>query len=318
MKTFILVEHQDGALKSASVELLSWAKSQNFEAYAMAVGPSAEGAAKSCGGWGVKKAFFVEGGDILNTAQEALVPAISRLITEHGFELILATASIGNRDILLRVGAEVSAGIATDCAALQLSEGQLVAQKPLYAGKCQARVSFLHCAIKMVLMRPNQLEKSPSSDQPCEVEGLAIQPVVGKIKRRSVTKAQSSRPDLTEAKIVVSGGRGLKEAANFKLLEDLADPLGAAVGASRAVADAGWVPHSMQVGQTGKTVAPALYIACGLSGAIQHLAGMSASRVIVAINSDPDAPIFQKSSYGIVGDLFEVVPKLTEEVRKVL
>lgn len=167
-------------------------------------------------------------------------------------------------------------------------------------------------------MRPNQIPLSSVSAAAGTVVEHQLPALDLKTVVQEVVRGAGAKLDLTEANIIISGGRGLKEAGNFKLLNELADVLGATVGASRAVVDAGWVGHDMQVGQTGKTVAPTLYIAVGLSGAIQHLAGMSGSKVIVAINNDANAPIFQKATYGIVGDLFEVVPKLTEEFRKVL
>jgi electron transfer flavoprotein alpha subunit len=233
---------------------------------------------------------------------------------------VLASSTMLARDLFPRVAAHVGVGVASDCTQLEVtSDGNVKARRPMYAGKCTAEVSFENSPTKIVLMRANQL--------PVVAASVAKTPSVTELAAstkdlhtiiKDVVKGTSGKLDLTEANIIVSGGRGMKEAANFKLLEELADVLGATVGASRAVVDAGWVPHTMQVGQTGKTVAPTLYIAAGVSGAIQHLAGMSGSKVIVAINKDANAPIFQKATYGIVGDVMEVLPKLTEEFKKLM
>ena len=217
------------------------------------------------------------------------------------------------------MAARLGAGIASDCTELNISGDTVTATKPLYSGKCFATAAFENTALKIVLMRANQLPVTAAdSSKTATVVDLAATTPDLKTLIKEIVKGTSEKLDLTEANIIVSGGRGLKEAANFKILNDLADVLGATVGASRAVVDAGWVSHGMQVGQTGKTVAPTLYIAVGISGAIQHLAGMSGSKVIVAINSDAGAPIFQKATYGIVGDALEIVPKLTEEFKKAL
>ena len=210
-------------------------------------------------------------------------------------------------------------GVVNDGVELKIQDGQVIVSKPLFAGKCFAQASFTNSSTQIVMMRANQLPVGPADNsKKAEVTELSFSKPDLKTLVKEIVKGASEKLDLTEANIIVSGGRGLKEAGNFKLIQDLAAVLGATVGASRAVVDDGWVPHGMQVGQTGKTVAPTLYIAVGISGAIQHLAGMSGSKVIVAINSDPNAPIFQKATYGIVGDLFQVVPALTEEFKKVL
>lgn len=216
------------------------------------------------------------------------------------------------------MAARLKSSVLSDCTELSFDGDKAVVKRPVYSGKAFAKMTFDQSPVQFVLMRANQLPVEDLSGGSASVTKHGAPAVDLKTLIQDVVKGTSEKLDLTEANVIVSGGRGLKEAGNFKLLHDLADTLGATVGASRAVVDAGWVSHGMQVGQTGKTVAPSLYIAVGISGAIQHLAGMSGAKVIVAINNDPNAPIFQKATYGIVGDLFDVVPKLTEEFKKAL
>ena len=198
-------------------------------------------------------------------------------------------------------------------------QGNLIARRPIYAGKAYVEVGF-EGRPQMASVRPNAFPMPAPAAQKAPVERVKaeVKPEEVRTAVKEFVKTAGERPELTEADIIVSGGRGMKAAENFKILEELADVLGAAVGASRAAVDAGWRPQSDQVGQTGKTVSPNLYIACGISGAIQHLAGMGTSKYIVAINKDPEAPIFQKADYGIVADLFDAVPVMTEELKKLL
>jgi len=219
------------------------------------------------------------------------------------------------KDVAPRVALRLDAGLASDCIALRSEGGEIIATRPVFAGKALLDVR-ISTPVKVFTLRPNTFDAAEESGD-ARVE-LRTVPLEGADLVTTVLemKVAAGRPDVTEADIIVSGGRGMKGPEHFQLIERLADALGAGVGASRAVVDAGWRPHDEQVGQTGKTVSPSLYIACGISGAVQHLAGMSTSRYIVAINRDKDAPIFQIADYGIVGDVFEILPALTEELKK--
>lgn len=318
-KIIVFAEFTNGKLKSGTLELLSAGKAAGAELSAMAFGPGAKALAKELGAFGAKKVFVCENDSLKNYNSELFTDIVSSIIKKSGASTVLASGSMSARDLFPRVAARLGAGVIGDCTGLTISGNDVSVQRPLYSAKANAKVDFQNCDIKIVLMRPNQLTISaPDANSTAEVveETLAAKDLKTIVKQ--VVTGASTKLDLTEANIIVSGGRGMKGAEHFKLLQDLAEVLGATVGASRAVVDAGWVPHSMQVGQTGKTVAPTLYIAAGISGAIQHLAGMSSSKVIVAINKDPEAPIFKKATYGIVGDAFEVLPLLTQEFKKIL
>ncbi|OQW47772.1 MAG: electron transfer flavoprotein subunit alpha [Proteobacteria bacterium SG_bin7] len=314
-KFFIFLEHADGQIKRGGLELLSAAKNAGGE---ISIFTNNEAIAEQAAKYGATTGYVCKNSTLENYNPEAYCSVVSEAISKSGASVVLASSSMLARDLFPRVAAKMNVGFASDCTEIKFNGDNLLVRKPLYAGKCSATVQFSNSNIKIVLMRANQLPISQTGNGSIKIENLSFSKPDLKTVVKEVVRGTSKKLDLTEANIIVSGGRGLKEAKNFELLNPLAEVLGATVGASRAVVDAGWVPHGMQVGQTGKTVAPSLYIACGISGAIQHLAGMSGSKVIVAINSDASAPIFQKATYGIVGDVFEIVPKLTEEFRKAL
>ncbi|MCC2679362.1 MAG: electron transfer flavoprotein subunit alpha [Pseudobdellovibrio sp.] len=318
-KILVLTEFNNSNLKRSSQELLQFAAKTGRPVVALALGTQAAAGAAQLGGHGAQEVMLDKDSafDVYNP--ELFSAAVSEAIQKSGATLVLASATSSAKDLLPRTAAKVGAGLVSDGTEITVSGEDVKVKKPLYAGKCFATAVFENASVKIVLMRANQLPVAAAdTSKTATVTELSFAKPSLKTLIKSVVKGASEKLDLTEANIIVSGGRGLKEAGNFKMLEDLASVLGATVGASRAVVDAGWVGHSMQVGQTGKTVAPTLYIAVGISGAIQHLAGMSGSKVIVAINNDPNAPIFQKATYGIVGDAFEIVPKLTEEFKKAL
>lgn len=318
-KVLVFSEFQVSGLKRSSQELLQFAASTGRPVVALALGSSASQAAAQLAHHGAQEVLVCKDPSYDAYNPELFAAAVAEAIQKTGATLVLASASSAGKDLFPRVAAKLGAGMVSDGTALTVSDEVVKVKKPLYSGKCFATATFENSTVKIVLMRANQLPVvAPDTGKIATVTEHVFSKPNLKTLVKEIVRGAAEKLDLTEANIIVSGGRGLKEAANFSLLNDLAAVLGATVGASRAVVDAGWVGHSMQVGQTGKTVAPTLYIAVGISGAIQHLAGMSGSKVIVAINSDPNAPIFQKATYGIVGDAFEVVPKLTEEFKKLL
>jgi electron transfer flavoprotein alpha subunit len=247
---------------------------------------------------------------------DGFAAAVASLASSYAAIVFAATAT--GRDLAPRVAAKLGAGLVTDVTALAAEGGAIVATRPVYAGKVLQKVK-LTATPALLSIRPNTFEAGQSAGPggSAAIESVPVPSFEQRVTVTGVKAPDRAMLDVTEAPIVVSGGRGLKEPANFRLLEELAEALGnTAVGASRAVVDAGWREHGAQVGQTGKTVSPGLYIAVGISGAIQHLAGMRTAKTIVAINRDKDAPIFKVADYGIVGDLFEVVPRLTAEIQK--
>lgn len=316
----VFCEFGPGGLKKSSLELLSAARKSGLAIQAVALGTGAKSLADALGKEAVDTAILGDDSAFDKFNPELYTEVLSGIIAQKTPAVVLASSSALGRDLFARIAARLDSGLATDCTELEItSSGDVKAWRPMYAGKCMAEVAFENSPYRIVLMRPNQLAVVAASGG----KSTAVEELKAPVKDlntlvKEVVKGASGKLDLTEANIIVAGGRGMKDAESFKILEPLAEVLGATVGASRAVVDAGWVSHSMQVGQTGKTVAPSLYIACGVSGAIQHLAGMSGSKVIVAINKDANAPIFQKATYGIVGDVFEIVPLLTEEFKKLL
>ena len=289
------------------------------EAVALVVGKGAGEIVQGLGGYGVKRVYAVEDDRLGMYSSTAYSKVVAAAVVSLSADVVILPASSMGKDLAPRVAARLKAGLAADCIALKVEGGSILATRPVYAGKAQIDVK-INSQKKVITIRPNVFSPGSPNGSPASVEKLAVALQDSDFRSRvtniSITKA--SRPDLTEADIIVSGGRGLGGPENFKMIEELADLLGAAVGASRAAVDAGWRPHDDQVGQTGKTVSPSLYIAVAISGAIQHLAGMSSSKHIVAINKDKDAPIFQVADYGIVGDAFEIVPEISTELRKVL
>jgi electron transfer flavoprotein alpha subunit len=317
-KVYVIAEQRDGRLKKSTFELLGAASAAGNETHAILLGQGVTGMAGELGHYGATTVHVADHANLAYYTGEAYSKVILDVLKSANADVVLASHTPTGRDLMPRVAAKLGVGLASDCTQLAFEGSRIKVRRPVYAGKATAEVEFVGAGPQVATIRANALGiPKPDTSKSAQTAPVTVDLPALKTKVVEVVKGASARPDVTEASIVVSGGRSLKSSDNFKLLETMADVLGAAVGASRAAVDAGYRPHRDQVGQTGKVVSPTLYIACGISGAIQHLAGMRTSKTIVAINQDPEAPIFQVADYGIVGDLFQVVPVLTEEFKKV-
>ncbi len=319
----IVAEQRDGEIRKISYEIVSEARrladSLGQEVSAVLLGSNVKNKAATLGHYGADKVLVADDPRLETYTTEAYVSVIGEVVKANDPAILLLGASAQGKDLSARLSARLGVGMAQDCTAFSIEGGNLAALRPIYAGKAYAKVSFVDSWPQMAAARPNvMVMNEPDTSKSPEVVDAAFSLDDSALKTKvvEVVKDESGKVDLTEADKIVSGGRGMKGPEGYEILEELANVIGATVGASRSAVDAGWRPHADQVGQTGKVVSPNLYIACGISGAIQHLAGMSTSKVIVAINKDAEAPIFQKADYGVVDDLFKVVPALPEEVKK--
>jgi len=309
----VLVEHDEGANKKVTYEMLTKARSLG-EPVAVFVGEGLDGAQEGLARHGATAIFAATGEGWTNQLGEPLTDALEAAADRTEPAAVLVAATPGGKDAGARLAARKGWGMLADVVDL---DGDLVATQNVFGGATTVRAR-VRTGTPVLAVKPNSfpVEESPAEPERHEVGTARTAGFDNSRVTDHVVQEQGGRPDVAEAEIVVSGGRGLQDPSNFALVEALADALGAAVGASRAAVDAGWYPHQHQVGQTGKTVSPQLYVAVGISGAIQHRAGMQTSKTIVAINKDADAPIFAISDFGVVGDLFKVVPRLTDEVTK--
>lgn len=316
----VFVEHRNGQIRKSSLESLSIARKLapkgEKPVTAVIVGDNVNSMAGFVNKCKPDKILVVQSADFASYSTEGFAEALSEAIKKVDPKYVFAANTALGKDLLPRVAARFDAPCATDAVDFVSEGDNLLVVRPMYSGKSRATVEF-NSPIAFVTTRPNAFPVVESENgTQAAIEDLAVTPSTVRAKVTATHAAEGTKVELSEARVVVSGGRGIKGPENWGVLQDLCDVLGAALGASRAVVDAGWIDHQHQVGQTGKTVSPQLYIACGISGAIQHLAGMSSSKVIVAINKDAEAPIFKHATYGIVGDVLDVVPKLTEELKK--
>jgi electron transfer flavoprotein alpha subunit len=319
---WIVAEQRDGALRKVSFELASAARKLadelGDEVGAVLLGSGVEGLAPELGKYGVDKVYVADDAVFEPYTTDAYAAAVAKVVQENDPAILLLASSVLGKDLSTRLVGKLATGMASDCVELRIEGGKLIAKRPMYAGKAFGEIS-VSGSPQMAQLRPNVFPADENAKAGEVVKfDAGVSADVIKAKVAEVQKDTSGKVDLTEAEIIVSGGRGMKGPENYNIIEELADVLGATVGASRAAVDAGWRPQSDQVGQTGKVVSPNLYIACGISGAIQHLAGMSSSKYIVAVNKDPDAPIFAKADYGVVDDLFKIVPEMTVAAKKIM
>lgn len=316
-KILVFTETTGDNVKTVTLEILG--KLNGHEVDVVSISNLSESSITELAKYGAGNIHQLKGNHLEHYTPEGYSQALKSFIDGKGYDYVFTGSTSIGKDLIPRLAGMFDAGMASEVTNFIFEGDTFAGTRPLFAGKCLAKVEISGPKPHFITVRPNALglAESPSAGAGSKSEAsVSVDQVRASIKE--IIKGASEKLDLTEANIIVSGGRAMKDASNFKILNELADVLGATVGASRAAVDSGYAPHSMQVGQTGKTVAPSLYIACGISGAIQHLAGMRTSKCIVAINTDPEAPIFTKADYGIVGDLFDVVPLLTQEFKALL
>ncbi|RKY30682.1 MAG: electron transfer flavoprotein subunit alpha [Candidatus Omnitrophota bacterium] len=324
---WVFVEQKKGKIQSVSYELLGKAKelAKKLNTYVGAVflGNQIEIEAQELIWCGADTVYLVEAAELANYQDEPYSKVLSKLIEKHKPEIVLCGASTIGRSLISRVAVKINTGLTADCIGLDIEpkEKLLLQTRPAFGGNIMATIITPHHRPQMATVRHKVMpQPEPDKKKKGKIikESFSTDDLISRTKLVDIVEEVESLVNLAEADIIVSGGRGMAEPANFKILEDLAHVLGAAVGASRAAVDSGWIPYSHQVGQTGRTVAPKIYFACGISGQIQHLVGMQSSKIIIAINKDPDAPIFKIATYGIVGDLFQIIPALTKKFKEAL
>lgn len=322
---WVVIETEEGKARNVGYELLTpgrrLADEQNEKLVAVVIGHQVEAVAKKAIAYGADEVLLVDGEkyNLYNT--DAFVNALEKLIDKYKPSVVLMGATNNGRDMGPRLACRIKTGLTADCTGIDIDEesGNIAWTRPAFGGNLMATILCPNNRPQMGTVRPGVFKKGNLDEgKTGEIirENIQISDEEIRVSLIERVKEVTETVNLEEAEIIVSGGRGLGQMENFSYIRDLAEALGGAVGASRAAVDSGWIPHAHQVGQTGKTVAPKIYIACGISGAIQHLAGMSGSDTIIAINKDPDAPIFEVADYGIVGNLFDVIPVLIEEIKK--
>lgn len=316
-EVLVLVDAVDGAVKKSTTELLTAARALGDPA-AVWVGPGiSDAAVATLGEFGAAKVYVAGDDDMAKHPVAPAAEVLAQLVAEVSPVAVLVPSTADGKETAARLAIKIGSGIITDAVELVADGDRVVATQSVFGGSTIVHSTVTH-GVPIITVRGNAIAPEAAAASPARVDvSVSLSDAA---KRATVTghtaAVKGGRPELTEAQVVVSGGRGVGSADGFAVIEALADSLGAAVGASRAATDAGWYPHQFQVGQTGKTVSPQLYIANGISGAIQHRAGMQTSKTIVVVNKDPEAPIFELADYGVVGDLFSVVPQLTEEIGK--
>ncbi len=316
MKFLVFIEQRDGKIRKASLEALSLARRLSGGPVAAVIpGKGVTALAKELGKHGAEVVYVADREDLALYSNKGYVGALDAAAAKESPDAVLIAATAMGKDVAPRFAARHDVSVLADLMDLRLQGDRLVGSRPVYSGKARAEVDCGAATLQIATTRPNVFPAEAQDAPEPRVETLDLGDIAPRARVLRVETSESKELDVAEADIIVSGGRGIKGPENWPLIRDLQQALGAALGASRAVVDAGWIDHQHQVGQTGKVVSPSLYVACGISGAIQHLAGMGTSKVIVAINKDPEAPIFKVATYGITGDIFQLVPEVAKAVR---